>query len=71
MSRAQRRHHTQRIKDRVKRGEIRLMQNTDKGAGLYANHGAACSCPACGNPRRHFGELTLQERRTIGSGSGE
>lgn len=22
-----------------------------------------CSCPMCGNPRRHFGELTRQERR--------
>ena len=24
-----------------------------------------CSCPMCGNPRRHFGELTVQERRAI------
>jgi hypothetical protein len=23
----------------------------------------ACSCVSCGNPRRHFGERTLQERR--------
>ena len=22
-----------------------------------------CSCPMCGNPRRHFGERTIQERR--------
>ena len=22
-----------------------------------------CSCPMCGNPRRHFGELTIQERK--------
>ena len=22
-----------------------------------------CSCPMCGNPRRHFGEVTIQERR--------
>jgi len=22
-----------------------------------------CSCPMCGNPRRHFGERTVQERR--------
>ena len=21
-----------------------------------------CSCPTCGNPRRHFGEVTRQER---------
>jgi hypothetical protein len=23
-----------------------------------------CSCPACGNPRRHFGERTLRETKT-------
>ena len=22
-----------------------------------------CSCPMCGNQRRHFGQLTVQERR--------
>jgi hypothetical protein len=22
-----------------------------------------CSCPMCGNPRRHFKQLTVQERR--------
>lgn len=24
---------------------------------------APCSCPMCGNPRRHFGRPTVQERR--------
>jgi len=24
---------------------------------------AACSCPMCGNPRRWFGEVTLQEKK--------
>lgn len=24
---------------------------------------APCSCPMCGNPRRHWGEHTVQERR--------
>lgn len=28
-----------------------------------ANHLAVCSCFACGNPRKHFDELTMQERR--------
>jgi hypothetical protein len=28
-----------------------------------ANHLAICSGPCCGNPRRWFGELTMQERR--------
>lgn len=26
-------------------------------------HGAACSCMMCGNPRKHFNEKTLAERR--------
>lgn len=28
-----------------------------------ADHLAQCSCPMCGNPRRHFGEVTRAERR--------
>lgn len=28
-----------------------------------ANHGKLCSCYMCGNPRRHFGDVTMQERR--------
>lgn len=38
----------------------------------YRGHGhvvrdtpAACSCWMCGNPRRHFGERTIQERRAM------
>jgi len=27
------------------------------------DHLAGCSCSLCGNPRRHIGERTLQERR--------
>ncbi|MFX4300202.1 hypothetical protein [Pseudosulfitobacter pseudonitzschiae] len=34
----------------------------DKTARL-ADHLAVCSCHACGNPRRHFNEPTMQERR--------
>lgn len=30
---------------------------------ISAAHGTLCSCYMCGNPRRHFGELTIQERR--------
>lgn len=29
----------------------------------HADYLAVCSCTQCGNPRRHFGERTLQERR--------
>jgi len=29
----------------------------------YADHLATCSCQKCGNPRRYFGQPTVQERR--------
>ena len=34
--------------------------------GVQAStHSKPCSCMGCGNPRRHFGELTVQERRYL------
>ena len=34
----------------------------ERNIGLTAStHGKPCSCPMCGNPRRHFGEKTMQE----------
>jgi len=29
----------------------------------YADYLAVCSCPGCGNPRRHFDAKTLQETK--------
>ena len=29
----------------------------------YADNLAVCSCPMCGNPRKHFHQETLQEKR--------
>ena len=34
-------------------------------SGALADHLASCSCPMCGNPRRHFGAMSLQEQRAI------
>ena len=31
---------------------------------LASTHCKPCSCPMCGNPRKHFNELTVQERRS-------
>ena len=28
-----------------------------------STHNCGCSCHMCGNPRKHFNETTLQERR--------
>ncbi len=42
---------------------------TPAGVGIVAGtHGKPCSCTLCGNPRRHFGELTIQERRQCNDG---
>lgn len=29
----------------------------------FADHMAQCSCHMCGNPRKHFGEKTMQEKK--------
>ena len=31
--------------------------------GIVARTPAACSCYMCGNPRKHWNELTMQEKR--------
>lgn len=31
--------------------------------GKVAHTRVTCSGPCCGNPRRHYGEMTMQERR--------
>lgn len=58
--RAIRRHHY----NRLKRGRARYHGGyAPQYAGFYANTPKPCSCYACGNPRRHFGQKTVQERR--------
>lgn len=32
-------------------------------AHLMAKTRKPCSCPMCGNPRRHYGEKTIQEKK--------
>lgn len=29
----------------------------------YSTHGVSCSCAGCGNPRKHFHEKSLQEKK--------
>lgn len=64
-TRAERRHHEQRMKARFYRKQklSPAWATNEHNAGLYANHGCDCSCAMCGNPRRHFGERTIQELR--------
>jgi len=66
MSRAMKRHHRERLKvnrrwywglDRDLRAE------DEKYLGQAVNTPAPCSCPMCGNERKYWGNLTIQERK--------
>jgi len=60
--RAIRFHHRNRIilkrYERVRRGLWYV-----KGLGYFAKNNTVCSCWMCGNPRKYFGEVTVQERK--------
>jgi len=56
--RALRRLHSRRMKKKAKRIYF-WNDNPEK----YADNLAVCSCPMCGNPRKHFHQETLQEKR--------
>lgn len=65
-----RRHHAQRMKakwnsSRQKSAlEADLMQSPAK-AGMFVHTRKLCSCWMCGNPRRHEGLRSIQERRAL------
>ena len=59
MSLAQRRADKARMKAKARR-----IYPHDKQAKL-ADHLAVCSCHMCGNPRKHYGELSMYERRSL------
>lgn len=70
--RALRRHHYNRLK--VKRrfywsGDWKALDERQRG--LVVDTPCPCSCWMCGNPRRYFGELTIQEKRHDESASYE
>lgn len=66
--RAERRHHYERRKRAVSR-MFRHVWSDSKDMdrpevlGRWADTRKPCSCYACGNPRRHFNEPTVQELR--------
>ncbi len=64
-SRALRRHHEQRIKQRVRGYYGGYARANPRHIGKIAHARQLCSCVMCGNPRRHLGERSLQERRTL------
>ncbi|MDE0723866.1 MAG: hypothetical protein OSB62_04110 [Alphaproteobacteria bacterium] len=69
-NRAQRRHNTAKYKAKAVRRENAVHLDarralSSRDIGILANNATLCSCPMCGNPRKHFGNAsqTLQEIR--------
>ena len=66
-NRALRRHHLRRLRNRRKHYRwVRIHENgllTGRELGIVTRTPKICSCTICGNPRRHFGDVTLQERK--------
>ena len=66
MSLSENRHHENRLKKYTKKiiSKWFSKEPTEKQIGKnYSVHASGCSCKACGNPRKHFGEKTLQEKK--------
>lgn len=59
--RAERRFHTQRLKKNRRTHWGRKI--TEKELSFVVDTPTPCSCHMCGNPRKHWGEKTPQEKR--------
>lgn len=62
---AQRRHDAARVKRNRSAHLVVRSQQTPKALGMHAATPASCSCHMCGNPRKHRGDLTMQERKFL------
>lgn len=66
MSLSENRHHESRLKKYTKKiiSAWFSSEPTKEQIGKsYFVHGSGCSCAACGNPRKHFNEKTIQEKK--------
>ena len=66
LKRALRRHHVNRLKKKRVNyygGYARELPERERlrTVGVFVNTVPVCSCWMCGNPRRHLGDVTLQE----------
>ena len=62
-NRAYRRRQVTRWKERVADYYHGTHQGDPRRIGQMSSTRAPCSCWMCGNPRRYFDDITLQERR--------
>ncbi len=63
MSRSQRRAHIQRLKKLRAKYWGFNRKLAPKFLSMCVTTAAICSCAMCGNPRKYFKEMTVQERR--------
>ena len=65
-TRSQNRHHAERVKNKRSRYQnAHTTGKQDVAIGKVACTPAMCSCYMCGNPRKHFSELTHQEKKFV------
>jgi rubredoxin len=51
---------------RIKRNSLFLKDSIPRDIGIEASvHGAHCSCYMCGNPRKYYGDTTIQEKKAL------
>lgn len=63
---AERRRHRKRLKQNRRVHWGRDLTHEETAWSKAVTTPAPCSCWMCGNPRKHFGEETLQERSARG-----
>ena len=68
--RSERRHHRERMENRARKVCRRFWSDAgpndvgpERFAVRLADNLAVCSGPCCGNPRKHFGSRTRQEKK--------
>lgn len=64
-SRAMRRHHEERIKQRVLKYYGGVFSTDARRTGIIARSRKLCSCFMCGNPRRWEKHPTIREQRAL------
>lgn len=69
-SRAERRHHHQRMLNKVKTFSLYQSyrwpeEEKIKHQKRMAETRKSCSCYMCGNPRKHWNDMTIQEKREL------
>jgi hypothetical protein len=69
MNRAERRHHTDRLKHNRRFYHGSDLSRDPVQLGRTVTTPATCSCAGCGNPRKFNGERTVQELREMQRGA--